>query len=639
MGKINILDKHVAELIAAGEVVERPSSAIKEMVENCIDAGASCITVEIRSGGITFMRVTDNGCGISREDVPKVFIRNATSKIKNSTDLENIGTLGFRGEALASICAVAKVELITCVNGDKIGTRYEINGGKEEFFDDFGCAAGTTIIVRDLFYNTPARMKFLKKDVSEANSVAGVMDRIALSHPEISFNFIRDGKKTLSTPGDGDLYSCIYSVYGREFVKTLVPLDYELDGIKVTGFVSKPLDARASRSMQHFFLNGRYIKTRTAMAAMEEAFKNSIMTGKFPACVMFIEVPLDTVDVNVHPAKIEVRFSDERVIFNAVYYAVAAAISKNDEPRKMTFEGDKENSKQVFKPKKVSMPETKPVEKSFVYTPFKSESLEKSVMVNQEKEEDEPEVFIPQKSNLHIDKLNVEKQKIVKVEKKPEICESNANFEPEVLESDRPKCLEQKVIQPKINVNVIGEAFRTYVIVEDGDDKLLIIDKHAAHERMIFEKLKNQDRKIYSQTLLSPVVITLDKEEYDAIISNVETLEKAGFDVEDFGSSMIKIKAVPVYIANEDFRNPILEIASYLKQNKKDVTTTKLDWLYHNIACRSAIKAGDSLKEQEMLQLVRQLKENPDIKYCPHGRPVFIVVKRKDLEKQFGRIN
>lgn len=627
MGKINILDKHVAELIAAGEVVERPSSAIKEMVENCIDAGASCITVEIRSGGITFMRVTDNGCGISREDVPKVFIRNATSKIKNSTDLESIGTLGFRGEALASICAVAKVELITCVDGDEIGTRYEINGGKEEFFDDFGCAAGTTIIVRDLFYNTPARMKFLKKDVSEANSVAGVMDRIALSHPEISFNFIRDGKKTLSTPGDGDLYSCIYSVYGREFVKTLVPLDYELDGIKVTGFVSKPLDARASRSMQHFFLNGRYIKTRTAMAAMEEAFKNSIMIGKFPACVMFIEVPLDTVDVNVHPAKIEVRFSDERVIFNAVYYAVVAAISKNDEPRRMSFENEKEIPKQVFEPKKFSVFEQKPVEKNFTYTPLK-----KSVIVDQEESEDEPEVFIPKKVNLHIDKQTIENQKIIKVEKKPEINEHNVNFATEEVS-------QQKIIQPDINVNVIGEAFRTYVIVEDSDDQLLIIDKHAAHERMIFEKLKSQDRKIYSQTLLSPVVITLDKEEYDAIISNVEVLEKAGFDVEDFGSSMIKIKAVPVYIANEDFRNPILEIASYLKQNKKDVTTTKLDWLYHNIACRSAIKAGDSLKEQEMLQLVRQLKENPDIKYCPHGRPVFIVVKRKDLEKQFGRIN
>lgn len=648
MGKINILEKHVAELIAAGEVVERPSSAVKELVENCIDAGASCITVEIRHGGITFIRVTDNGCGIAREDVPTAFIRNATSKIKSSTDLDRIGTLGFRGEALASICAVARVELITCEKGNDLGTRYEINGGEQQFFDDFGCPEGTTIIVRDLFYNVPARMKFLKKDVSEANAVAGVVDRIALSHPEVSFNFIRDGKKTLSTPGNGDLYACVYSVYGRDFAKTLVPIDYELNGIKVTGFVSKPLDARGSRSMQHFFLNGRYVKTRTAMAAMEEAFKNSIMVGKFPACVMFLETPLDAVDVNVHPAKIEVRFLDEKVIFNAVYYAVSAAISKNDKPRVVSFEKSKpspklDDKKNITEDKFTYVPQKKNdvIKNELTFLDIESQEYDKPLKIPEisKSDDDQPEVFIPRRLNLHANEKITEKLPEKKIE--PEI---KSAFDAIKIESQVQMPLPDnlnsfKKPENEKKFNVIGEAFKTYVIVEESDDQLLIIDKHAAHERLIFEKLKSQNRQIYSQTLISPCFITLSKEEYDVILDNVEILRDAGFAIEDFGSSMIKVSEVPSYISSDDFEPIILEVAGHLKQNKKDITTAKLDWLYHNIACRAAIKAGVPLKKEEMIALVNQLRENPEIKYCPHGRPVFIVMRKRDLEKQFGRIN
>ena len=342
MGKINVLDAHVAELIAAGEVVERPASVIKEMVENAIDAGATAVTVEIKNGGVSYMRVADNGSGIAREDVPVAFLRHATSKVSGQSDLEAIGTLGFRGEALASIAAVARVELLTRTQEEAVGTRYVVEGGEEKLLDDAGCPQGSTFLIRDLFYNTPARMKFLKKDVTEANAVAGVLDKIALSHPEISLRFIREGKEQLHTPGDGKLQSAIYAVYGREFTRGLMPVDYTLNHVRVWGFVSRPANSRPNRSMQQFFINGRYVKSRTAMAALEEAFKGSVMVGKFPACVLHLEMSFQAVDVNVHPAKLEVRFVNERPVFDAVYHGVKSALQKEDRPKEVTLKGQRE---------------------------------------------------------------------------------------------------------------------------------------------------------------------------------------------------------------------------------------------------------------------------------------------------------
>ena len=353
MGLINVLDKHVAELIAAGEVVERPASAIKELIENSIDAGADDITVEIQNGGITFMRVTDNGCGILRDDVKLAFLPHATSKIKIENDLDSISTLGFRGEALASISSVSKLQILTCHESESIGTSYEIDGGEEASFDDAGCPKGTTIIARDLFYNIPARMKFLKTDRSEGNAVANVIDKIALSHPEIAFTFIRDGKRVLNTSGDNKIKSVIYSVYGRDFANGLIPVNYELNGIKVQGYISSPVNARPNRGMQNFFINGRYVKSGTASAALEEACKGSVMVGKFPACVLHLSVPFEAIDVNVHPSKIQVRFVNERPVFDAVYHAVKTSLSTGDKRKEITFDGQARNNafSDIRKPK------------------------------------------------------------------------------------------------------------------------------------------------------------------------------------------------------------------------------------------------------------------------------------------------
>ena len=423
MAKINILDKHIAELIAAGEVVERPSSVIKELVENSIDAGATEITVEVKNGGVAYMRITDNGCGIEQDDVKNAFLRNATSKIKFEDDLNNISTLGFRGEALFSVCAVSKVELMTRTNGQEVGTHYKIEGGKETLFEDCGCSQGTTIIVRDLFYNTPARMKFLKKDSSEGSSIAKVLDRIALSHPEIAFKFIRENKLELNTPGNGEVGSAIYAVYGKEFFSSLMELDYKLNGIKLGGFISKPTSPRSSRNMQHFFINGRYVKSRTAMVALEEAFKGSIMVQKFPACVMYISLPFDTIDVNVHPSKVEVRFIDERPIFDAIYHGVKTALVKGEKPV-LQNENKMVSDVSNFTPKnstvkatdfnvlkkdnkiknfecKIDLPK---IEKNL------SEQVDAIKKITDKTKDEEPEVFLPKKfENGYTKKLNFEK--------------------------------------------------------------------------------------------------------------------------------------------------------------------------------------------------------------------------------------
>lgn len=589
MSKINVLPKHMADLIAAGEVVERPASVIKELMENSIDAGATSLTVEIKRGGITYMRVTDDGCGIEREDVRNAFKSHATSKIKVEEDLLSIGTLGFRGEALASIAAVAKVDILTRTPDDEIGTLYKIEGSEEVTLDDAGCPQGTTIIVKDIFFNTPARMKFLKKDVTEGNAVAGVVDRIALSHPEVSIRFIRDDKQQLVTTGNGKLQSVVYSVFGKDFANGLVETEYELDGIKVAGLVSLPVASRANRAMQFFFLNGRLVKSITAQAALEQAYKNAIMVGKFPSCVLNITAPLNSVDVNVHPAKTEVRFENEKRIFDAVYYATKAAIEEKDRPNKIDL------AKAALKQES---------------NPFREETRKTYEQVK-----------LPEKNPNFFATELPRKQEPVLYQRKSEV--------------HKPAPAVSKPEAPEVDYKVIGEAFDTYIFVEQ-EGKILLIDKHAAHERMLFEKLKAESKDKFSQVLLSPVTVTLSKEEYSAILSNLDVLTDAGFDIDDFGSGTVVVRELPVMLIDDDVKALVEEMAGYLLNSQAPVPE-KIDWIYHNTACRAAIKGGDKTDKYELDSFVKKLLLNPDIRYCPHGRPVLIEMTRSDLEKQFGR--
>ncbi|GHU81510.1 DNA mismatch repair protein [Clostridia bacterium] len=659
MSRINVLDKHVAELIAAGEVVERPSSVIKELIENSIDAGASAITVEIKNGGIKYMRIADDGCGIVKEDVPKAFLRHATSKVMIEEDLDSIATLGFRGEALASVCAVAKVEMLTCAVEEETGTRYTINGGEEAELSDAGCPKGTTILVRDLFYNIPARMKFLKKDVSESNAVAGVVDKIALSHPEIAITFIRDGKRTLQTSGDGSLKSAIYSVYGREFASGLIEVDYSLNCVAVKGFLSKPQHSRANRNMQNFFINGRFVKSRTAAAAVEEACKGSVMIGKFPACVLHIGISNAAVDVNVHPAKIEVRFINERPIFDAVYHAVKSALLKGDTVKEVALKpADIFSIKQQspftvtknpyeLKPEPPIQLTVKPITKTEDYPQQK----------NQNNAIDETEIFIPKTTKFTYNTNVADSNNNISDAPKTQLKEvfridSVDFFEEELKKEARPEEKSQVQINKEVQktavlddvfsndtneIKFIGEAFKTYIIMQSGS-KLLLVDKHAAHERIIYEKLKKEKGSGSMQYLIAPVTVTLTKQEYDAVLNSKKLLLDTGFEIDDFGSGTVVVRGVPQYLEHGDIPFTIEEIAGYLLEHKTDINTTQTDWIYHSISCRAAIKAGDISHSSELIELVKKIEEDETLRYCPHGRPVQIAITKHEIEKQFGRV-
>lgn len=653
MSRINVLDKHVAELIAAGEVVERPSSVIKELVENSIDAGSTNITVEIKNGGKTFIRVADNGCGIERDDVKIAFLRHATSKVKIQDDLDSIATLGFRGEALASVSAVANVELITCADSEEIGTFYSVSAGEEVELSDIGCPKGTTIIVRDLFFNIPARQKFLKKDVSEGNAIAQVIDRIALSHPEIAFTFIRDSKVALKTSGDGKLSSAIYSVFGRDFANSMIEVDYKLGPVEVKGYISKPESARPTRSMQTFFVNGRFVKTRTAAAAVDEAAKGSVMVGKFLSCVLNLSMSFSAVDVNVHPAKIEVRFVNERPIFDAVYHAVKSALLSNDERKKAQL-----FSNSVEKPKiepftystvKTVKTETAEVRKPVVNTTSVfSKPQEKPIYARNTSVND-----VQEKTNAFLKSLEIIKEDEVKRNTTLDIFED----EPSVINTVVKEIIKEKEETPKATVSeaqeekpvlldntfekaiddfkFVGEAFSTYIIVEI-ENKLMLVDKHALHERIIYERLKSEGNT-FSQMLLMPVTVTLQKDEYNAAVMNLEVFQKAAFEVEDFGNGTLLVRSCPQFLDSADVESSIAEMACYLNQNKLDINTEKMDWIFHNVACRAAVKAGNKSKTPELIDLVKQMLKNPALKTCPHGRPVCIELTKNDIEKQFGR--
>lgn len=701
MGRINVLDKHTAELIAAGEVVERPSSVVKELLENSIDAGATQITVEIMHGGIDYLRITDNGCGILKEDVRNAFKRNATSKISVDSDLEKIGTLGFRGEALASISSVSKVQLITKAKEENIGSAYEIDGGEEISFDDAGCPDGTTFIMRNLFYNVPARYKFLKKDVAEGNAVASVIDKIALSHPEIAVTFIRDNKRVLKTAGDGKLMSSIYAVYGRDFASTLIPVDYELNGMKLTGYISRPTNGRANRNMQNTFINGRFVKSRTISVALEEACKGSIMIGKFPSCVLNLQISPEAVDVNVHPSKIEVRFINERPVFDTVYHGVKSALLRGDSRKEAVLNHNNTvnikplnpfnlANKVINKepPKSVQKPPEKPREKSIfdeLDLPTKtvkynkvnkvsdSSSVQKKYMeflennkklsennqttnntvcnnidnnvINNVSTESKIETKMNEVKedtslNQEVQKVNpfeeLELEKITTEEKKSDVdvvlpTERQTNSSSENIE------IKTLIDEDKQSFRFIGEAMNTYIIVETDNNKLVLIDKHAAHERIIFEKLKREKGTGSVQLLLIPITVTLEKNEYTVAIEHLDMFKNVGFDVEDFGNGTLIVRSAPSYLRNDDIEDTIIEICGYIAENRKNVMSEHMEWIYHNISCRSAIKAGDSSTAKELIDIAKTVFSDDSIRYCPHGRPVCIELSKYEIEKQFGR--
>lgn len=669
MAVINVLPKQVAELIAAGEVVERPSSVIKELVENSIDAGSTIVTVEIKNGGVTFMRVTDNGCGIAREDVTTAFKRHATSKIGKEADLDSIATLGFRGEALAAISSVSRIEMLTKQRSDEVGTAYSSSGADGVVVNDAGCPDGTTVIVRDLFFNTPARMKFLKKDIAEGNSVGAVLDHIALSHPEISFRFIRDGRQVFVTPGDGLLKSAIYAVCGREFAATLLPVESELNGIGVSGFTCKPTACRPKKNAQFVFLNGRYVRSGTVASALDAAYKNMAMIGRYPAAVLHLTVPYGAVDINVHPAKTEVRFSDERRIFDCVMFGVKNALAAGDSRPEMELRQRKSlNGMTVEEYRQTRLPEVptdKPADKLSQYEKMLLNAASKSAMplsqsrptsvggytvptVPKPRPEAEKPYFAWDKPIEDKVKSEPHSEELIKTEpvsysdiinggsnavkaEKTQITEPRPTEE--AAEAEKPA--EAVCDQPQTETEYIGEAFKTYIIVR-RDESLFLIDKHAAHERIIFNRLK-AEAESNPQMLLNPEQVILRRDEYVTVIENTELLTKAGFDIEDFGDGCVIVRSVPSALVGESVSSLISELAASLA-DKNTVEVARLERIYETVACRAAVKGGNLSSPEELKALAEAVLSSKEIMYCPHGRPVAMELKRREIEKQFGRI-
>lgn len=706
MPKINVLPKSVAELIAAGEVVERPSSAVKELIENSIDAGATTISVEIKNGGVKYIRVTDDGCGIHREDVRTAFISHATSKISSGEDLDAIFTLGFRGEALPSIAAVSRLSMLTKTKDELIGTSIEIEGGEEVSFDDAGCPDGTTIIIRDLFYNTPARMKFLKKDMTEGSYVSDIVSKTAISHPEIRFSLIKDGKQVLSTPGNGELKSVIFSIFGKDVSEALIPCEYEYKSVKISGYISRPLNNRPNRNLQYCFVNGRYVRMPVAAAALDEAYKNRIMVGKFPMCFLFVDIPAGKIDVNVHPAKTEIRFSEDTSVFEAVFYAAKSALNYGDTLRPEVKLKDKKDvaAKKIPEITQLSFNETERTNKkeeppipdknenkpltSIGVTdairpdalitdksnkPFggfhsgeKSAENVKTMPVTTENPPEKKEIpvtpFTPSAavfrdtSNVFKNMRSEEEVKKAEEENKVKASAFSVNNVPrsildivadsedekqetsEIKESETAKdTVSQPHTEEKREFRIVGEIFRTYILVEEGS-KLLIIDKHAAHERMIFNKISETGFSEDSQLLLVPVSVTLSGKEYAVVTENLDIFSKGGFLVEDFGGGTVIVRECPVTLTKEDIVSVITEMAGELLKGNMKPVPEKLTWLYHSTACRAAIKAGDELKPEETEAFIKQLLSDDSIRYCPHGRPVMYELTKHEIEKQFGRI-
>ena len=712
MAVIHVLDKHTAELIAAGEVVERPASVVKELLENSIDAGATQVTVSIESGGVKLIEISDNGTGIEAEYISTAFIRHATSKIETPDDLTNIHTLGFRGEALASIASVARVELTTRTEVDEFATVYRIEGGEEVSREPGARAVGTTIRVKDLFYNTPARMKFLKKDSSEGTFVSDTVTHVALSHPEVSVKFIREGKLQYVTPGDGQLRGAAYAVLGREFSRDLIELKNQEGVYRITGLVTPPKSCRASRSMQHFYINGRYVRNRTMMAGMEMAFKGTMMQGKFPGGILLLEMPADLVDVNVHPAKIEARFARENDVFDVVYHAVKLALAQpGTGERLFTFETDKKEEKagnskkdtdiikndvknnnftglsaiirgqadpgvlpqQHWEPAKPAAAPQQPAPSAAMQIPTapsvprwkgsaqNEDMLDPFVTLHSPKLETTkaPEPFRAAASETQLDvepefgetKLHSSQDHMAAWNPAQEAPKEEPESAPcAETEPDAPEAAEQETVlaepeqmnfdptadQPE-PLRYVGEVFRTYILAERGDE-LCLIDKHAAHERQLYEKLAANYGNVPSQMLLEPAAIDLAAEEKQALLDNIPLLENAGLEIADFGGNTVVLRAVPADVEPQNAESLLVEIANKLLKGGHDALNEHTEWVLHSISCRAAIKAGDKSSPQELLALAEKILSGEVPPFCPHGRPCVLKLTRKELEKQFGRI-
>ncbi|MCM1226088.1 MAG: DNA mismatch repair endonuclease MutL [Clostridium sp.] len=652
MAEITVLSKDISELIAAGEVIERPASVIKELVENSIDAGAKHIAVEIKNGGTTYMRITDDGCGIAPVQVPIAFLRHATSKIASKDDLDNILTLGFRGEALASVSAVSKVELLTKQSGAEYGTNYVIAGGKEILNEQSGCPDGTTIIIRDIFFNVPVRRKFMKRDAAEANAVISIMQKIILSHPEISFKLIKDNRIEISSAGDGELYSSVYSVYGRDFAHDMIPVDYSENGISVKGYIIKPLYSKSNRSFQNFFINGRFVKSITCSASLEEAYQNLVMVGKYPACVLMLDVPPMTVDVNVHPAKAEVRFSDEKTVFNCVYFAVKNALMASGLIYEFQFKNEAKRSvdykSEPFVPESYDQPKIKEAAE-------KEETVFKTVSNSEYEAPGGSSLeYEPKKHDEVIQFASISTAYAVENAAPPVIIDETSlphersvpysgGFEGfSYLNSDAFKKKEIIPENPadkeeREQIIVIGEFFKNYIAAQAGD-KIVLIDKHAAHERVIFERLRSRADSSESQLLISGAEILLAETEYSAMLENSKTLADMGFGIDFSNEPFIRVNAVPILLEALNMDEVIPEIAENFLLNKRDPQTHKLDDMLHELACKAAIKANDKNDIKELQKLAETVFYDENIRHCPHGRPVMFVMSRRELEKQFKRI-
>ena len=694
MPHIQQLDSHVADLIAAGEVVERPASVVKELMENAIDAGADKLTVEIQHGGMTLIRVTDNGCGIDPDEAPIAFLRHATSKLRTEYDLEAIGTLGFRGEALAAISAVSRVELLTRTADSPLGTALSLEGGVLVNREEAGCPQGTTMVVKDLFYNTPARLKFMKKDSAEGAACFAMVQRLALSHPEVSIKFLRDGKQDLLTPGDGKLQSALYAVLGRDLALGFTPVKGSGEDMAVTGFVSLPTCCRGTRGYQHFFVNGRYVKSRTMMAALEEAYANQKMVGKFPGCVLHLQTKLNAVDVNVHPTKQEVKFGSEKKVFDAVYYAVKSTLEADrsrpsalpaepagagswpartshqdtvtphqttfrtmtaEQFRKLTDRPAPSLPLHDFTARSAS-PQSKPADGgrqiAAPATQFAGADAHIGPSQTTQPARTEPKpASVPTTRFVGADAHIGPSQTTPPVEVAPDVPErpvspiQPARPEPKPAPAPTTQFVgadahigPSQTTPPEseeLPWRMAGEVLNTYIIVEQGD-KVLLIDKHAAHERMNFDRLKAAGYTPMVQTLLTPVVFTPPAEEGAALLAQLPLLERFGFEAEDFGGGAIIVRTAPDDVDAAAIPDVLLELAGKLLTCGTADPDSARDALLHTMACKAAIKGGQKNGEAELLKVAKAVMDGT-VKYCPHGRPVAIELTRQQIEKRFGR--
>ena len=637
MPKILQLSPHVANLIAAGEVVERPASVVKELLENAMDAGASQVTVEIRDGGMTFLRVTDNGCGMYPEDARTAFLRHATSKLRSAEDLAAIATMGFRGEALAAIASVSRIDLLTKTPGSISGTSLSLEAGNITEESEAGCPDGTTMIVRDLFFNTPARMKFMKSDTVEGGKVSAAVQLQALAHPEVAFRFIRDGKEVLSTPGSGQLEAAVYCVYGRECGK-MVKVESRWEGYSLQGYISKPTDSRPSRALQTFFVNDRPVKSRILIAALEEAYRNQIMVGKFPACVLHLHLPSGAVDVNVHPAKTEVKFLNEKAVFDCVHYGVLGALNKAPDRPQMQF---KPVPPPVAAAKPAaSQPAKAPKQENFFRTMTAEEYKTFSAAV---KDGPKPSPLAAAATAAAVERSvqkPVKEQVILPkavptpLPKLPEIKKPEPVIIP--VPEEEPEQAAIETMPAEISWRYVGELYNAYILVEQGEEAYLI-DKHAAHERILFEKLKANQEAISSQSLLTPVPCRLSPEEASILMVNKPLLEELGFEAEEFGDNTLLLRQIPMDLGPEQAAETLEQMAADLLNGRRESRLNVRDEILHTVACKAAIKAGWQTSEKELLVLVEQVMARDDLKHCPHGRPICITLSKKQLEKQFKR--